>query len=46
MHAIGEVWTSALWDMYWLLIEKYGYDNDLYNGNGGNNRAMKLVVKD
>jgi extracellular elastinolytic metalloproteinase len=45
VHDIGEVWTSALWDMYWLLIEKYGYDNDLYNGNGGNNKALKLVIE-
>jgi len=44
-HYAGEIWTTALWDMYWLLVEKYGYNNDLYNGNGGNNRALRLVVE-
>jgi len=44
-HQYGEIWASALWDMYWNLIDKYGYSNDLYNGTGGNNRAIKLVVE-
>ncbi|MEL6124698.1 MAG: M36 family metallopeptidase, partial [Bacteroidota bacterium] len=25
-HPVGEVWASALWDMYWELIDIYGYD--------------------
>ncbi len=45
VHSIGEVWCSAIWDMYWNLVDKYGYSTDLYNGNGGNNRAIKLVVE-
>ena len=24
VHAIGEIWTSAIWDMYWNLVDKYG----------------------
>ena len=44
VHAIGKVWCSALWDMYWLLINKYGYDSNLYTGTGGNNKAMQLVI--
>jgi extracellular elastinolytic metalloproteinase len=44
VHTIGEVWCSALWDMYWLMINKYGYDPNLYTGNGGNNKAMQLVI--
>ena len=44
VHSIGEVWCSALWDMYWLLVNKYGFDPNIYNGTGGNNRAMKLVI--
>jgi extracellular elastinolytic metalloproteinase len=44
VHSIGEVWCAALWDMYWLLINKYGYDPNIYTGTGGNNRAMKLVI--
>lgn len=44
VHNAGEIWASVLWDMNWLLIEKYGYDPDLYNGRGGNNVAMNLVI--
>ena len=44
VHTIGEVWCSALWDMYWLMISKYGYDPDIYSGAGGNNKSMQLVI--
>jgi len=43
-HGIGFVWSSMLWDLTWALIDKYGYDSDLYNGTGGNNIAMQLVI--
>lgn len=43
-HGVGSVWCSMLWDMYWDMIDKYGYDTDIYCGKGGNNIAMKLVV--
>ncbi|MGE3780881.1 MAG: M36 family metallopeptidase, partial [Pirellulaceae bacterium] len=45
VHNVGEIWASALWDMNWLLIDKYGYDDNLYNGTGGNNLAMDLVIE-
>ncbi|MFN8267217.1 MAG: M36 family metallopeptidase [Chitinophagales bacterium] len=45
VHDIGEIWAATLWDMYWNLVEKYGYSTDLYNGTAGNNRAIKLVVE-
>ncbi|WP_299121911.1 T9SS-dependent M36 family metallopeptidase [uncultured Winogradskyella sp.] len=43
-HGIGFVWATALWDLTWAYIDKYGFDSDLYNGNGGNNKVMKLVI--
>ncbi|QCR23597.1 T9SS-dependent M36 family metallopeptidase [Pontibacter sp. SGAir0037] len=43
-HGIGFVWSTMLWDMTWDLIDKYGFDEDIYNGNGGNNMAMQLVI--
>ncbi|MEJ8803180.1 T9SS-dependent M36 family metallopeptidase [Pontibacter sp. H249] len=43
-HGIGFVWSTILWEMTWNLIDKYGFDEDLYNGNGGNNIAMQLVI--
>lgn len=43
-HGIGSVWCSMLWDMYWNFIDKYGYDEDIYEGKGGNNKAIQLVI--
>lgn len=52
VHNTGELWNSALWDLNWLLINKYGYDSDLTTGwsadpgpaHAGNKLAMKLVM--
>jgi hypothetical protein len=43
-HGVGFVWATMLWDLTWELIDQYGFDPDLVNGNGGNNIAMQLVV--
>lgn len=43
-HPLGEVWTSVLWDLYWKMVEVYGFDDDLYRGKGGNNLAIQLVM--
>lgn len=42
-HDLGETWTACIWDMYWLFVEQYGFDEDIYNGTGGNNIAIQLV---
>jgi len=44
VHAIGEVWATVIWDMYWAFVEKYGYDADWSNTNSGNFRAIQLVI--
>lgn len=44
-HGIGFVWCTMLWDITWDLIDQYGYDPDLYNGTGGNNIAMNLIIE-
>ncbi len=44
-HGIGSIWCTMIWDMYWDLIDQYGYDTDLYDGTGGNNIAMRLVTE-
>lgn len=49
VHFAGEIWASALWDMSWLLIDKYGFDADLYKGytgpgSAGNLLALQLVM--
>jgi extracellular elastinolytic metalloproteinase len=49
VHNAGEIWCSVLWDMTWLLINKHGYNPDLYAGytgpdTAGNILAMQLVM--
>ena len=43
-HGVGFVWATVLWDLTWAYIDKYGFDPDLYNGTGGNNKVMRLVL--
>lgn len=43
-HGVGSVWCTMLNDLYWNLIDKYGYDSNLYTGTGGNNRCLQLVM--
>jgi len=43
-HNIGFLWGTMLWDLTWKYVEKYGFDPDVYNGTGGNNKAMQLVI--
>ena len=43
-HGVGSVWATMLWDLTWDLIDEYGFDPDIYNGTGGNNIALQLVM--
>ena len=43
-HALGEVWTSVLWDLNWQFIAKYGFNTDFYAATGGNNMCLKLIL--
>ncbi|MCL4119467.1 UNVERIFIED_CONTAM: hypothetical protein GTU68_067343 [Idotea baltica] len=43
-HGVGSVMCATLWDLYWDLIDVYGYDSDIYFGTGGNNIAIQLVI--
>lgn len=44
VHSVGSVWATMLWDLTWAYVNKYGFDPDKYNGTGGNNRVMQLVL--
>jgi len=44
VHSVGEVWAATLWDLTWAYIGKYGYSSNIYNGIGGNNKVMQLVI--
>jgi len=43
-HGIGFVWCTMIWDLYWALVEEYGFDSDFKNANAGNNIAIQLVM--
>lgn len=48
VHAIGEVWCAALWDMTWNIIQQEGrIEGNLYNatGVGGNTISLQLVME-
>lgn len=44
VHSVGSVWCVMLWDLAWNYIDKYGYDPNIFNGTGGNNKVMRLVI--
>ena len=45
-HGVGYVWASMLWDLYWNLVEKHGFNPNHYDPwhTGGNNLTNQLVV--
>jgi len=43
-HGVGSTWTAIIWEVVWGLIDAHGFDADIYNGNGGNNVALQLVI--
>ena len=45
-HGVGYVWNTMLWEVYWNLVEKYGYNPNVYADwyTGGNNLAIQLVI--
>ncbi len=44
-HGVGFVWNTMLWDLYWAMVDRYGFDDDLYRGSGGNNMTVRLVME-
>lgn len=43
-HGVGSVWASMLWDLTWAYVDKYGFDPNIYSGNGGNNKVLQIVI--
>jgi extracellular elastinolytic metalloproteinase len=41
-HGVGSVWAQGMWEVYWALVDHYGFDPNLYDaaGGAGNQRAM------
>src|SRR5439155_26226788 len=52
VHNTGEIWASTLWDLNWLLVNKYGFDSNLATGwtaaagpgHAGNKLTLRLVM--
>ncbi len=46
VHAMGTIWASALWDMYWNLVNERGFNRDFYDAGStdGNIVALQLVM--
>ena len=45
-HGLGHGWASMLWDMTWDLIDKYGFNRNIYGAwnLAGNTRALQYVI--
>ena len=45
-HGIGHGWAAVLWDVTWDLIDKHGFNENLYDdwSTGGNNLSLQLVT--
>ena len=45
-HGVGHGWAAILWDMTWDLIDKHGFNPNVYEAwdTGGNNRAIQYVT--
>ncbi|KAI9593712.1 Fungalysin metallopeptidase-domain-containing protein [Syncephalis fuscata] len=45
-HNIGEIWANILYEMYWNLVDKYGFNSNVYSADitKGNTLAIKLVL--
>ncbi|WP_428264804.1 M36 family metallopeptidase [Haliangium sp.] len=44
-HGVGSRWAQAVWEVYWALVDRHGFDPDLTNafGGAGNTRALLYV---
>ena len=45
-HGVGYAWASMLWEVYWNLVDKHGFNPDIYGDwtTGGNNLTLQLVM--
>jgi extracellular elastinolytic metalloproteinase len=45
-HGLGHGWAALLWDLNWELIDKYGFNPNIYGtwNSGGNNRSLQYVT--
>jgi hypothetical protein len=44
-HGVGTVWATMVWDMYWNLVDRHGFEPNLFNhgANAGNVRTLHYI---
>lgn len=45
-HGVGFVWATAVWEVYWNLVNEHGFEQNFYDvtSTAGNIKAIQLVV--
>ena len=45
-HGVGHAWAATLWDMTWNLVDRHGFNDNIYDpwNAGGNNRSLQYVT--
>ncbi len=45
-HSVGEVWAAMVWEVYWNLVDKHGFNPNIYGDwtTGGNNLTFQVVM--
>ena len=45
-HSLGQVWAAMYWEVYWNLVDKHGFNANIYDDwtTGGNNLALQLLM--
>jgi hypothetical protein len=46
VHFVGYVWASIYWEVYWNLVDQYGFNPNIHGrwDTGGNNLALQLMI--
>ncbi|WP_254625171.1 M36 family metallopeptidase [Myxococcus sp. CA051A] len=46
-HGVGSVFAQAAWEAYWALVDRWGFNSNLYNatGSAGNQRMMLYLTE-
>jgi extracellular elastinolytic metalloproteinase len=46
-HGVGFVWATILWEVYWDMVDQFGFSPDIYNDSGtaGNQIFLRLVME-
>jgi extracellular elastinolytic metalloproteinase len=44
VHAVGQVWAGIIWEVTWGMVNSQGFDPNLFTGNSGNNKALRLIL--